>query len=188
MYELYLFDELDGLDCGFTEKIISVLPHSCAELADRYRNTDDRKRSAVGYLMLVYALRKVFGITDFELYCGDHGKPYIAAHGIYFNISHCAKGCVCAVSDKEIGVDIQETRAFSQRLAEKVCCENELEVLECSCNKAADFAKMWAMKESFVKMNGQGIGYSLKKVDTTVLTFKEVIEKNGFFIAVSEEN
>lgn len=187
MYSLYLFEDLDGVNEEFTEKIISVLPRSCAEKADRYKNPDDRKCSAVGYLLLVYALRDKCGINDFSFIYGEHGKPYLDVQGIYFNISHCAKGCVCVISDNEIGADIQETRIYSQRLAEKVCCANELSVLEGAQDKAAAFAKIWAMKESFVKMNGRGIGYSLKNADTTVLHFKEVIEKDGFYIAVSEK-
>ena len=187
MYSLYLFEDLDGLSGEFIEKIISVLPVSCAERAGRYKTPEDRKRSAAGYLLLVHALRENFGIKDFCFDYGEHGKPYLDVQGVYFNISHCAKGCVCVLSDKEIGADIQEIRAYSQRLAEKVCCENELHVLEQARDKAAVFAKIWAMKESFVKMNGRGIGYSLKNVDTTVLHFKEVIEKDGFFIAVSEK-
>lgn len=187
MYSLYLFEDLDRLSDGLTEKIISVLPASCAERAGRYKKPEDRKRSAAGYLLLVYALRENCGIKNFRLDYGEHGKPYLDVQGVYFNISHCAKGCVCVISDKEIGADIQEIRAFSQRLAEKVCCENELLVLEKAKDKAAAFAKIWAMKESFVKMNGRGIGYSLKNADTTKLHFKEVIEKDGFFIAVSEK-
>ncbi|MBQ8781587.1 MAG: 4'-phosphopantetheinyl transferase superfamily protein [Oscillospiraceae bacterium] len=187
MYSLYLFEDTERLSVEFTERIISVLPTSCAERADRYKNQSDRRLSAVGYLLLVYALRKDFGIKDIKLCFGEHGKPYLKGQGIYFSISHCKKGCVCAVSDKEIGADIQETRPYSQRLAEKVCCENELLRLEKASDKASEFAKIWAMKESFVKMNGKGIGYSLKKADTTIMHFKEVIEKDGFFIAVSEE-
>ena len=187
MYSLYLFENPDEVSDEFAEKIISVLPSSCAERAGRYKNQSDRRLSAVGYLLLVYALRNDLGIKDIKLRFGEYGKPFLDIQGIYFSISHCKKGCVCVVSDKEIGVDIQEIRPYSQRLAEKVCCENELLRLERACDRAAEFAKIWAMKESFVKMNGRGIGYSLKNVDTTVLHFKEVIEKDGFFIAVSEK-
>lgn len=187
MYSLYLFENPDEVSDEFTEKIISVLPSSCAERAGRYKNLSDRRLSAVAYLLLVYALRNDFGIKDIKLHFGEYGKPFLDIHGIYFSISHCKRGCVCVVSDKEIGADIQEIRPFSQQLAERVCCENELQRLEKTCDKAAEFAKIWAMKESFVKMNGRGIGYSLKKADTTILRFKEVIEKDGFFIAVSEK-
>ena len=164
-----------------------ILPESCAERASRYRNAEDRKRSAIGYLMLLYALRQRCGTGHVDLKFGEHGKPYLESPKVYFNISHCKKGCVCVVSDREIGVDIQEIRPYSQRLAERVCCENELVLLEKSDDKAAEFAKIWAMKESYVKMDGRGIGYSLKKADTTVLDFDEIIYRNDCFIVVSEK-
>ena len=159
--ENHFYGEVEGIGnvIAFTGKSIDELETNFKEAVDAYLTECEKE-----------------GQTPDKQFTGDvlvHLTPDF----------HCRLALVC----EEIGVDIQEIRPYSQRLAEKVCCENELLRLERACDRAAEFAKIWAMKESFVKMNGRGIGYSLKKADTTVLHFKEVIEKDGFFIVVSEE-
>lgn len=186
MTRLYLFEDFNDVSDKLTEKIISVLPEGCRRRASRYTQEWDRRNSACAYMLLVYALRESFGIKSFDIEIAEHGKPCLKeCDDVYFNISHCRDGCVCAVSDKEIGIDIQEIRPYSQRLAERVCCENELKLIENSDNKAAEFTKIWAMKESFIKMNGQGFSYTLKKADTTEMNFIKAIRRENCFIAVA---
>ena len=186
MTRLYLFEDFNGVSDELTEKIISILPEGCRRRASRYTQSWDRRNSACAYLLLVYALRESFGIKSFDIEASEHGKPRLKeCDNIHFNISHCRDGCVCAVSDKEIGIDIQEIRPFSQRLAERVCCENELALIADSDNKAAEFTKIWAMKESFIKMNGQGFSYTLKKADTTVMDFIKAKRKGNYYIALA---
>ena len=92
MYRLYLLDDLAGVSDELAEKFISVLPKDCSERAVRYHIPDDRKRSAAGYMLLVYALRNDWGIKDFRLHFGEHGKPYLDLPDVYFSMSHCVKG------------------------------------------------------------------------------------------------
>ena len=51
---------------------------------------------------------KEIGIDDFEIKIGKYGKAYISdQENIYFNMSHSSKFVACAISDKEVGVDIE---------------------------------------------------------------------------------
>ena len=55
------------------------------------------------------------------------GKPYFAKLRLYFNLSHSGDYCMCAVSDEEIGVDIQQQRPAEERkLAKRFFAEQEL--------------------------------------------------------------
>jgi len=167
MYKLYLFEDFDSITKQFLEQCISVLPQARKQKALSYRFDIDRKMSVISYLLLLYALRENYGIANPHISYGAFGKPFLTEYpGIHFNISHCPKGCICAVSDKEIGVDIQDIRPFSWDIARCVCYENELKLLERTDDKALLFTKIWAMKESYVKMTGEGIT-NINLIDTT---------------------
>ena len=168
MYKLYLFTDFDSIDESFLQKCMTVLPPERKTKALRYRFATDRKMCVVSYLLLLYALRENYGIQNPKLGCSKNGKPYLTEYPeIHFNISHCPKGCICAVSDREIGVDIQDVRPFSWNVAKQVCCENELKLLHSSDDKDKMFTQIWAMKESILKLSGMGIA-GMMKIDVTV--------------------
>ncbi len=60
-----------------------------------------------------YLLRKALGAEAYEraeFAKGEHGKPYIIGHPIYYNISHSEQYVVLVVADSEVGVDVQEKK------------------------------------------------------------------------------
>ena len=186
MYKLYLFEDFDNITESFLERCINVLPSERKQKALRYRFDIDRKMSVISYLLLLYALQENYGITNPRIAYGRYGKPYMIEYpDIHFNISHCPKGCVCAVYKQEIGVDIQDIRPFSWDIARRVCCDNELKMLECADDKIRLFTKIWTMKESYVKMTGEGIS-NMIFTDTLNLTHHiEIIEKEDYVIATA---
>jgi 4'-phosphopantetheinyl transferase len=166
---------------------MQYLPEERKAKALRYRREIDRKLSVASYLLLIYALRKEFALSTPTLAYTAKGKPYLPDHpDIHLNLSHCPRGCVCAVSDQPVGVDIQDIRPFSQELANYCCSDGELLLLKHSEDPAACFAQMWTRKESYLKMTGEGITKRLSLVDTTG-TYQTVptVYANGCYIAVS---
>ena len=167
MYKLYFFNQYRQLSTEFLERALLVLPNDRRIRVQRYRHEIDRKNSIVAYLMLQYALRECYGITAFWMKLGEYGKPYLPEHPhIHFNISHCKEGCVVAVADRPVGIDIQEIRPFSWSIAKSVCGQSELDQLKRCADRERYFTKMWTMKESYIKMIGKGISYGLDQVDT----------------------
>ena len=77
------------------------------EKIDFYRFDKDKKLSCGAYLLLKKMLSEeniTKPIFKFEKY----GKAYISNYeNIYFNLSHSGKMVLCAISDKEVGVDIE---------------------------------------------------------------------------------
>lgn len=188
MHRLFIFPENQDDTLPSTEEILSTLPCGCRRRAERYKLEDDRRRSAVCYYLLKRALSEVFGVSSFDIIEGEHGKPHLSDRSdIHFSISHSDNVCICVVSDRTVGADVQEIRGYSERTAKKVCCENEIALLGKSADKDTEFTRIWAMKESYIKMNGCGFSYGLKNADTTKMKSTEVFRKNNCFIAVSEE-
>lgn len=85
------------------------------------------------------------------------GKPWIpAAPEIRFSISHSGGWWACAISDREVGLDIQEERSVhAERLAERFFHPEEAEWLK--RHGMGQFCRMWAYKESYLKYTGKGL-------------------------------
>ena len=141
-------------------ELIKYLPIERRQKLERLRGKNDKNNSLIAWLLLMYALKKPY-LPDFSYY--ERGKPYFKElPDIHFSISHCKTGVVVVISDKPIGVDIQDIRPFNRRTAERVCNEAELEFLLNSEDKACEFTKLWAIKESILKQSGAGIFGSIK--------------------------
>lgn len=186
MYKLYLFGEYEHLSEEFIARALQFLPESRRNRVLRYRRQIDRWNCVITYLMLQYGLRECFGITSFEFAFGEHGKPYLPQYPhVYFNISHCDAGCAVAVAGCPVGADIQEIRPFSWSVAERVCNQSELGQLERCADTERCFTKMWTIKESYIKMIGQGLSYGLDRINTTKDCANAVVlELKNYFVVV----
>lgn len=125
-----------------------------------------KRMSHMGGRLLTYAVSRLYRIGSPELSrrTGEHGKPYFCDHPeICFNISHSGSIVVCAVSDYEIGVDIQEKEARSiDRIAERILLPDEYGRFLLSPDKEELFFRIWVMKEAFLKWTGEGITRELR--------------------------
>lgn len=186
MFKLYLFNQYEQLSESFLNRALLIFPNDRRIRVQHYRQEIDRKNSIVAYLMLQYALRECYGITVFKIKLGEYGKPYLPEYPhIHFNISHCKEGCAVAVSDRPIGIDIQEVCSFSWSIAKYACSQSELEHLEKCTDRESCFTKMWTIKESYIKMIGRGLSYSLDRIDTTKnCTNIAVLKLKNCFVAV----
>lgn len=91
----------------------------------------------------------------------DYGKPYAKNLSVHFSISHSADTVVCAVSDKEIGIDIEKIKPFNPKAAEKFATEKELEYIRSEKN---GFFEIWTLKEAYFKCIGTGLGANIKSI------------------------
>ena len=105
-------------------------------------------------------LRKVLGMygVDVEtVHTCENGKP--EAKGIFFNLSHSGNVVICAASKKNVGCDIEKVGSAPKRVAERFFCEDEIGWIESFANeeKNREFYRIWTMKESYLKMTGEGL-------------------------------
>lgn len=122
--------------------------------------------------LLGKALLRVYGIEEYSLAYGKHGKPFIEKHPeVFFNLSHCRGMAVCAVSDREIGVDAELIRPYSGKAARRVFSENEIKYVSENPNGSEAFFRLWTLKEALGKAMGTGI--------FSGLTAHEFIFENG---------
>jgi 4'-phosphopantetheinyl transferase len=112
---------------------------------------DKARCLAAGYL-----LGRCLGLDEERFVKNQFGKPYAPGSGIYFNLSHGGDYVVLAVSEREIGVDIEPIgdgnnadmfRAFTND--ERVWMKSQ------SGNDV--FCRLWTAKESIMKATGKGL-------------------------------
>lgn len=97
---------------------------------------------------------------------GEQGKPYFPTFpSVFFNISHTGAYAACAVAKVACGLDIQEIRAIkNERLLQRTLSEEELALVTASQGRNREFCRLWAQKESFLKLSGEGITRDLKHI------------------------
>ena len=161
---IYLFDKVDSLDGGFINKNLHRLPMLRQQQCIKYRNIINKNACIIAYLLLEKGLKEQYGIVEpIAFIYNEYGKPYLKDYPhIFFNISHCKCGVICAIADFEIGIDIQDIQPFNIDIVRRVCCENELRQLSESDNPARLFCEIWTKKESYAKAKGISVADILK--------------------------
>ena len=155
---VYIFDRLDQYTDEAYEAHLSSLPAWRREKALQYKKLDDRKRSVLAFVLLQRALREEYGITEVpEFVYNEFGKPSLPNLPIHFSMSHCKDAVACAVSDHNIGIDVESIVPYNPEVARRVCTAAELEMLEQSENKDLEFIKLWTIKEAISKYEGMGL-------------------------------
>lgn len=136
-------------------------------------NSIKNKRSYTTKKIGLYTVKKIFkqclGWTenDYTILKNEHGKPFCNRNkGLKFNISHSGDYIIIGFSAKiDLGVDIEKHKRVCKymNIANRFFHPLEVENL----NKLAEaesemlFFDYWALKESYVKYVGIGIGMKM---------------------------
>ena len=111
---------------------------------------------------------------DLQFSYGEKGKPYLQGEGMpFFNCSHAGDLVLCAVSDREIGCDIEVCGKSGAKIAKRFFQPAEQQWIQAADPKEQPgiFCELWTRKESFLKACGQGL--SLPMNSFSVLTEEE---------------
>ena len=136
---------------------------------DFYRFDKDKKLSAGAYLLLKKLLIDE-KITKPLFKTGKYGKAYISNYeNIYFNLSHSGKMVLCAISDMEVGADIEYIDSkIDLNIAKHYFYNSEYENIMNSKNHAYEFFKYWVLKESYMKYTGLGMNLNLDSFEIII--------------------
>ncbi len=122
----------------------------------------ESKRQSLGAELLLY--RAMNAGKPFTYSLGENGKPQLD-DGRCFSLSHSGSYAVCAVSDCDIGVDIELPHKDSLRLARRFFTGSEYERIAASDNPDELFCQLWTIKESFIKATGKGLSTPLSSFE-----------------------
>ena len=183
---IYLFQELSVFSAHSFNQSLQLLPPERRKYVLHFNHLEDQKRSALAWLLLAYGLRKEYEVGTVPGFQKTaSGKPFFQGeHMPFFNLSHSGAFVGCALHNREIGLDIQKITVPRDSLIRRVCTQEELASLKSS----RDFCRIWAMKESAVKLTGEGIAGNFREIlilhpDMRTYTFP--LENEGGFLAYS---
>lgn len=165
--KIYVADVQWLSDAAAFEKHYRTMPEHRKEKIDNLRFEKDKRLCMGAWLLLVYALKET-GIekAELQLAYGPSGKPYLADNpDVFFNLSHSGNRVMCAVSNGEVGCDVQKVTPYNRKLASRYFCPEEFGYLEAAPEEARDvlFARFWTLKESFIKNIGRGLSQPLRE-------------------------
>lgn len=157
---------VENLDLG---KAYCLVSKNRQEKIDFYRFEKDKKLSAGAYLLLKKLLSEE-NITDPSFKTGKYGKSYISNHeNIYFNLSHSGKVVLCAISDMEVGVDVEYIdHEIDLNIAQNYFYNREYENIMNAENRPDEFFKYWVLKESYMKYTGFGMNLKLDSFEIVI--------------------
>lgn len=142
------------------------------------------KLQCLGAGILMQKAMADIGIESYEIKLGEVHKPYIDGHSdVFFNISHSGDVVILGISDKEIGVDVEKIKHFSDNLIDYVFTQEDQALAKELTDSESDadriYTRLWTVKESIMKHSGRGIALTPKSI---ALSFK-----NGMIKASSAD-
>lgn len=149
----------------------SLMSDEKKQRVDAFRYKDDKKRTVAGEMLVRKVLSGIYYLPcEYFSFCTkENGKPFVRNFDKKFSISHSGDYVVCAVDDKEVGIDIERIRPVNLSVckrfftdAEKLYVFGKKPDEQDFKSDATDdmnrrFFEVWTYKESCVKLNGSGI-------------------------------
>ena len=184
MINIFIIKNVEKIDDNQMNYLKRLLPLDRQNKINNQVDIVKAKSMTIGSILVRYAIKKVFNIpiSKQEFTKSENGKPYLMGYkNIYFNVSHSNGYVVCAISNKEVGIDIQYIKEYKESLSKYICNEEELNMLEKSNNKLEGFTKLWSKKESYIKM----LGMDICQVDLKKLPIEniETIKLDDYYIS-----
>lgn len=148
---------------------------------------DGRTGHEAGRELLARMYRQETGEECPEIAVAERGKPYFVTGRLHFSISHTRRHVFCALSDRNVGLDAEETdREVNLRLAGKILSESEKRRFDAAPDKRAALLKLWVLKEAAAKLSGEGLRGYPNRTDFSP-DDPRIIEMAGCYVAVLTE-
>lgn len=156
MIKVYAMN-VSGIDISDKALLKKMSPKRMDKL-ERLKPEKSKRQSIGAELLLNYALKKELNVKTPVIWDTDeNGKLFIPDCTLNVNLSHSGNYAVCAVSDMQVGVDIQKMDKANMALAQRFFTSEECEFIKTN----DDFYDIWVKKESLIKAVGKGLAIPL---------------------------
>jgi 4'-phosphopantetheinyl transferase len=151
-----------------SQSLVSLVAEDEVERAGRFRFDADRGRFLYAHAMVRDVLSRVLDrpAAQIRFETGSHGKPFLT-EGPRFNLSHSGERVLLAISDLEVGVDVESVRAKPDLMgvANRFFSSREIAELQAlpEALRTQAFFRCWARKEAYIKGLGFGLAQQLNR-------------------------
>lgn len=167
MTQLYLLsaDEARALPPAFCERWFPA----------RVRRVEKMPPDAAALCLAAGALTAgVLHRREDALRPGPYGKP--EAPGVQFSLSHSGGYALLAVSDSDVGADLERIRPAPERVAARVFTPDEQRWLAGDDDYDTRFFTLWTLKEALLKACGRGLTLPLQSLDVLPLLHGQSVQ------------
>ena len=178
-----------------TENLNQLLSLVSAEKRDSIKSfqfISDKQLTLYAELLVRYLICQEFKIPNKEVAFlkSKLGKPYFTSNRFHFNISHSKDAFCVAVSDKQIGVDVEIIRNTNLNIADRFFTAGEIEYIR-NGPKRKRLYEIWTKKEAYLKYLGEGLTVPLNSFDVyyNIINCKIVtFEIDNYIISICKDN
>lgn len=156
------------------------IPSNIKSRIEKYKVKNDYQNSYIAWYYLNEKLKKDFNINleKEEIFENEYHKPYIK--NIYFNLSHSENLIVIAISNNEVGIDIE----IINNNKDYILLKKKLLVDNISNE---ELIKKWTQIEASFKYDGTGILYSkLNEINIENVSSYKVLDRynNSYYLSI----
>lgn len=156
MYVRILYDNINHYSQEEYNEFLKLIRQDKRERIAKILHKEDQYRSILGEILLIKLLKE-FNIeyNSIHITTNQYGKPYIQDLDVYYSISHSHEYVICAISNKEIGIDIEKIRHIAPVTLKQYATTNEIEYIT-SIDKLYERRcfEIFTLKESYFKCMG----------------------------------
>lgn len=142
----------------------------------------EKLRHEVGMSLINQAAKELCGVDSPTVLRTAEGKPYFNDLPLRFSVSHSHGRVILAVSEREIGADIQFMAQRLTDIAKRYFTKAECDYVGGDLTR---FYEIWTKKEAYGKWKGCGL-HGVLDVDVSELVF--YTENDGeYFVSIYEK-
>jgi len=162
MLEVYAVKQPEKIDDLKYQKMLSLTSELTRSRNKRFVKWQDAQRELVADILARSIIRKKLNLNNEEIIFerSKDGKPGLSGHpDFHFNLSHAGAWVICAISDDEVGVDVEEIKPVDFDISRNYFSKEEHDALMSKEGKErlAYFYDLWTLKESYLKAVGKGL-------------------------------
>lgn len=170
-------------------ELMGVLDEIEEARALSYHRREDMQRFVLGRGLLRELLGRVLSrdALDIQICYGLNGKPKLKTpENIHFNVSYSRNLILIALSECEIGLDVEwinEDFDFREILPDYFSEADTAYILEEDCYSR--FFECWTKKEALAKATGLGIAHEKFKTGMPTLPLKSIKLNEAYWLSVA---
>ncbi len=159
---IYLAATKPLTDSGLFAQALSLVSNERREKVLRYRFMKDQRLSLGAGLLLEFALAEYGFPAGISLSYGPYGKPFLPGEDLCFSLSHSGEYVMLAAGRRKCGCDLEQIETANLDIARRFFHPAEYRQLgEAPSEKRNHlFYRFWTLKESYMKMTGEGFHLS----------------------------
>ena len=141
-------------------------------------NTVKNEKRKKEYLAVRTLLKKLAG-ADFKITYEKNGRPQLLNYPVNISISHSSDLAVIFLSEKNIGIDVENIHRKIAPLSKRFLLQNEMEHIEKLANKQLTQIIYWSAKEAIFKCTPEQNIHFNRQINIKPFVLKEEGNFNG---------